>query len=98
MQDEFDAMDNLPVDIKIIGLNEIGEGTKDSFVEERDLPWLQDNEEEMVWLNWNIRYRDLLILDTENRSVALFNLSGTDLRSSDYDIVKAKFIELANEN
>ena len=98
MQDEFDAMDELPVQIKIIGLNAIDRSTRDSFLEDRDLPWLQDTEQERVWQQWNIQYRDLLILDTENRSVAVFNLTSTNLSTDDYETVKAEFLAHTNED
>ena len=98
MQNEFDAMSDLALGIKIIGLNEIGRSTNDSFVEGRDVPWLQDNSEQNVWERWGIRYRDLLLVDAENRAVAVFNLTATNLGTDDYEVVKAEFLDLAKAN
>ena len=96
MQDEFDAMTELTRPIQIVGLNGIDKDTKDSFVAERDLPWLLDTAEDDVWSQWKIAYRDLLILDPENKPVAVFNLTQFNLSDVHYDTVKDTFLDLAD--
>jgi len=45
----------------------------------RDLPWLQDTARDDVWGSWDVAYRDLVILDADNRKVAVFNLTEHNL-------------------
>ena len=45
----------------------------------RSLPWLQDTEQEEVWTSWDVAYRDIYVLDSENYPVAIYNLSQNDL-------------------
>jgi hypothetical protein len=40
-----------------------------------DIPLLQDTEEENVWDSWDVTYRDVLILNSENERVAVYNLT-----------------------
>lgn len=96
MQNEFDAMEDLLRPIQIIGVNGIDKDTKESFLLERDLPWLLDTRSENVWATWNVAYRDLLILDDENKPVAVFNLTELNLSDTDlYEQVKQTFVDLA---
>ena len=92
MQDEFDEA-GLP--IAIIGLNGIDKDTKTDFLEERDLPWLLDTDEQDVWNQWHIQYRDLLILDAENQPLEVYNLTNYNLSTDAYDTVKNSLIDLA---
>lgn len=46
---------------------------------DRDLPWLQDTAGQDVWGRWEPAYRDLVILDADNRRFAVFNLSDHNL-------------------
>ena len=63
MQDELDAMD-LPVDVQIIGVNQVGhESQNATMVEGRDLPWLQETADLNVWNLWDVTYRDVILLD-----------------------------------
>ncbi len=45
----------------------------------REIPWLQDTPEEDVWTRWAVEFRDLVILDGNNRKVAVFNLTEHNL-------------------
>ena len=78
--------------ISIVGLNEVGfegcVGDEDAFsecpsnmqmCEGRDLPWLQDMPEDDVWGLWEVAYRDVVILDGENRVFAVFNVTQYNL-------------------
>jgi hypothetical protein len=96
MQNEFDA-ENAALPIQIIGLNESDKTTTDSFTSDRDLPWLQDTVDQSVWKEWNIQYRDVLILDATNEPVMVFNLTQYNLSDSEnYETVKTAFEDLAN--
>lgn len=43
------------------------------------LPIIQDEAEVDVWARWAVTYRDVVILDGENRRVAVYNLTAHDL-------------------
>ncbi len=45
----------------------------------RTLPWLQDVLATDVWKSWAVEYRDVVVLDQENRPVAVYNLTTYDL-------------------
>jgi hypothetical protein len=79
MQNELDAA-GLPVPVQILGLNAVGlESGNAAVCTGRDLPWLQDVAEQNVWLSWNVAWRDVWILDTENVPVAIYNLTEHNL-------------------
>ena len=70
----------LPDSIAIIGVNEFGKaGSNDVFTDGRDLPWLQDTEEDAVWSQWGVEYRDVVLVDPEGSIVGVFNLTNQDL-------------------
>jgi hypothetical protein len=55
-------------------VNETGE--EDAIplaVEGKTGPWLQDVEHS-VWTLWNAQWRDVIVLDEENRQIAVFNV------------------------
>ena len=84
MQKELEAEG---FDTVIIGINEEGYTAEgDDFVDERPLPWLQDTAAENVWGTWGVSYRDVVILDEENRLYEVYNLSAHRLEEPDnYD-------------
>ena len=53
------------------------------MTEERDLPWLQDLQSTNVWEEWQITYRDVIVLNENNEYVGVVNLSLHDLENSD---------------
>jgi len=64
---------------------------------ERTIPWLQDAGDR-VHASWEPIYRDVVILDPQNRKVAVFNLTVHDLQKPDeYDALKALLLDLAGE-
>jgi hypothetical protein len=99
MQAEIDAQrqeSDLP--IAILGINEAGqEGGNDGMCQGRVLPWLQDTREVDVWRRrWNPIYRDVVMLDEENRFAGSFNLTEHNLAdSTNYARLKAKLVELS---
>jgi hypothetical protein len=75
MQDELVA-ENLATKIRIGGINIIGSELGNTTITTgRDLFWLQDTAAEHVWTQLQIQYRDVLILDGENRPVDVYNLT-----------------------
>jgi hypothetical protein len=46
---------------------------------ERDIPWLQDMPETDIWSDWDVVYRDVIVLDADNHPVAAFNLTTHDI-------------------
>ena len=63
----------------------------------RTLPWLQDDSEYEVWTTWDIDFRDVAILDGENRLIAIYNLTTNGLSdSANYDELDAIFREVAS--
>lgn len=70
----------LPDSIAIIGVNELGfEGGTEGFTDGRDLPWLQDSEEQAVWAQWGVSYRDVVLVDPNGKVAGVFNLTDHDL-------------------
>ena len=63
---------------------------------EGTLPILQDTEAKRVWNAMGIAYRDVLILDRENRWVGVYNLTDHDLKQADnYAALKAQLLALS---
>jgi hypothetical protein len=48
----------------------------------RTIPWLQDTNDAKVWASWAINFRDVIILDGENRVVGVYNLTDNSLADS----------------
>ena len=66
------------------------------MVDGRALPWLQETEAQKAWEPWEVRYRDVVILDAENRRAAVFNLTDHNLATpAEYDSLRALFESLA---
>lgn len=86
-----------PPDVHILGINEIGlESGNEAMCENRHLPWLQDTPADSVWASWDVTYRDVVVLDRENRKAAVYNLTVHDLSvEANYDSLKALLIEQA---
>ncbi|MHC4924562.1 MAG: hypothetical protein ACYTG4_10875 [Planctomycetota bacterium] len=82
--------DDPETSISILGVNGIGyESGNAAVTAGRDLPWLQDVAESNSWVAWGITYRDVLILDRQNRPVATFNLTENDLNvSANFDALR----------
>jgi hypothetical protein len=87
---EPDAGQRLP--IHIAGINAVGEERDNTrMCEGRRIAWLQDTPTERVWDRWSVAalrpdkpyvvWRDVVVLDAENRAIAIFNLTDHDLQS-----------------
>lgn len=84
MQDEL-VTENPGTIIRIVGCNQIGaEAGNPAICAGRDLPWTQDTLADNVWVEWNVTYRDVVVLDVDNVPVAVYNLTSHDLANPVY--------------
>lgn len=78
--------------IEIAGVDGIGlvgvDHTCDAFCTAKTIPWLEDTADLTVWTLWGVTYRDVYVLDTENKTVKVYNLTVNNLADS------AKYAEL----
>ena len=97
MQTDLDALD-LPVPVQILGVNQVGhESGNGSITSGRDLPWLQETSDALVWGPWEVTYRDVIVVDTDNVVVGVFNLTANNLANADaYDTLRQMFVDAAN--
>jgi hypothetical protein len=99
MQKELDqAGTKLP--IQLIGVNDAGYETGNASVTNmRTLPWLQPTAMQDVWEQWKPTYRDVVILDGENKVIGIYNLTANDLSNpANYAALKALLLAAANSN
>ena len=84
--------------IRILGVNEDGQqGSNALAVEGRTLRWLQDLAG-AAWGGWAVTYRDVIVLDEENREVGVFNLTVHDLgQPAEYAALLAMLKSAAGE-
>ena len=93
MQTQLDS-ENPELNINILGVNEIGhESGNSQIIDGRDLPWLQDIDDNGdgasdTWDSWDVTFRDVVITDAQNEKVAVYNLTNNDLA------IPANFAEL----
>ena len=85
------------IDASILGVNEVGfDSANDTITEGRDLPWLQETDEALVWTPWDVTYRDVIVLDGENKVFGVFNLTSQSLAEEDnYNTLKTLIIGAA---
>lgn len=107
LQDELDLA-RPDLGISIVGVNEVGfEGCVEdedvwdcpanvAMCEGRDMPWLQDVPEVDVWTLWDVAYRDLVILDGDNRIFATYNVTEHNLSlPEDYEGLRTLLLAAA---
>ena len=88
MQTELDS-ENPELNINILGVNEFGhESGNSQIIDGRDLPWLQDIDDNGdgasdTWDSWDVTFRDVIITDAQNEKVAVYNLTTNDLANTD---------------
>jgi hypothetical protein len=82
MQREVDTLATVRP-IRIFGLNEAGQESGNAAIcagpPPRSLPWLQDTQQAKVWTSWQVTYRDVIIVDGENKVIRAYNLTDHDL-------------------
>jgi hypothetical protein len=85
MQREIDteAAGTQGLPVKILGVNDVGQESGNSLiVAGRTLPWLQDVVQQSVWSSrWHVDWRDVFVLDPQNRKITVYNLTVHDLAS-----------------
>src|SRR5258706_9076646 len=65
--------------IRILGVDATGQEASNGLaVAGNTIPWLQDMKD-AAWGRWAVTWRDVVILDAENRKAAVFNLTDHDL-------------------
>jgi len=91
MQAELDATNP---GIHLNGVNETGhESGNAAACAGRTIRWLQDDLGVHVWALWGVTYRDVYVLDKDNRHVAVYNLTSHDLTvQANYDELKAMIL------
>ena len=75
-------------------INEMGfEHGQEDMASLVDLPLLQDTPEENAWNDWNVNYRDVIVLDEEGLLAGTYNLSANDLTTpASFDALKTLFM------
>ena len=83
--------------IKILGVNAAGEEIGNSgMCAGRVLPWLQDTPSANVWATWHVTFRDVVILDQENRVIQVYNLTEHSLADpGNYSALRDSLIDAA---
>ena len=90
MQKDIDTLATAHA-IRIIGVNAAGqESGNDGICVGRTLPWLQDVTlaDHSAWQLWHVTWRDVVVLDPDNKIVHVYNLTSNDLTNP------AKYAEL----
>lgn len=85
------------LDIRILGVNGIGHESENAAnCAGRVLPWLQDVVASDVWTLWQVTYRDVIILDEENKVLSIYNLTSNDLGvQANYDALRDLLVQAA---
>lgn len=97
MQAELDAEQTDPP-IQVLGLNDVAYSSgNDAITTGRTLPWLQPAAgEDDIWVQWNVTYRDVIVLDPQNNRVFTFNLTVNNLADpADYANLKSQLLDAA---
>ena len=82
----------------ILGVNTIGaEGGNAEICAGRHLPWLQDTDADSVGASWGVTYRDVIVLDPDNKVDEIYNLTAHDLSiPGNYNALKTILVTAAS--
>ena len=96
MQRELKAA-NPDLNVEILGVNRSDEAVFNNLIiAERTLPWLQDPKSATAWSAWEVTWRDVFVVDSQNRMRFVFNLTAHDLTyPSNYSTLKQMFLQTA---
>jgi hypothetical protein len=85
------------LDFALLAVNNVGHDSGiEAMSDGRDLPLLQDTEAEDAWGTWGVTYRDVVVLDHENRVFGVFNLTEHDLANArHYAALKQMLVDAA---
>ncbi|MBZ5715148.1 hypothetical protein [Nannocystis pusilla] len=83
--------------IELLGVNGAGlETGVPQMAAGRFIPLLQDVAEVDAWTQWEVVYRDVIILDRDGVPVGVFNLTEHDLSMmGEYEALKGMLIDVA---
>jgi hypothetical protein len=71
------------ISIRILGVNAPEESAGNvGMCAGRVLPWLQDQKPPDAWHLWQADFRDVIVLDLENKVVSVYNLTVHNLADS----------------
>lgn len=71
---------NTDFNIEIAGVNDASKAAFNAVITSgRTIPWLQDTATDNVWTRWQVGYRDLRVLDSQNQLLAVYNLTEHNL-------------------
>jgi hypothetical protein len=88
---------NPQINIEVLGVNRQDRSDYNSNIAPYHLPWLQDTFTNSVWGLWHVTYRDLRILDSQNRLFTTYNLTDHDLSDAgNRETLKEAFMEAAS--
>jgi hypothetical protein len=98
MQAELDAEagpGRLP--IHLLGVNAVGQEAGNPGINTiGSCPWLQDQSSQGVWGRWRPLYRDVFVLDAQNRRITAYNLTSHDLGDpANYAYLKSVLVQAA---
>ncbi|HND30628.1 MAG TPA: hypothetical protein PKY30_08140 [Myxococcota bacterium] len=96
MQQEL-LVDRPDLQISLLAVNEAGHESGNYLIPDiGSLPMVQDDSTALVWSNWGAVWRDVIVLDQENRPVLTYNLTTYNLATPEnYDLLKAELIRIA---
>ena len=85
--------------MQILGVNPVGlESGNATISAGRDLPWLQEVATDSIVVEdaWDVTFRDVIILNTDNEKVDVYNLTTYDLeQAANREELKAKLRAVA---
>lgn len=87
------------LNIELVGVNMAGfESGVSAMAEGRDLPLLQDTDSVDATTEWAAVYRDVVIVDADNRRVTAYNLTEHNLAEpANYAELRALLLDAAGE-
>ena len=81
------------MDIVVVNLPGLESGNDDLFAATL-LPVVQDDAVANVWTNWGATWRDVYVLDPDNRVTEVFNLTTYDLSdAANYEALYGLFVD-----
>ncbi len=96
------AQSHPDLDIQILGINDWALALGNETISAgRDIPWLQDVDVDKngisdVWDQWDVTFRDVVILDSNGEKVEAFNLTVHNLADpQNYETLRQMFINAA---
>ena len=96
MQQELES-EHPELDFGLLAVNQEGhEAGVELMADDRDIPLLQDTSVVDAWTAWGVTYRDVVVLDGDNRVFGVFNLTEHDLADpTHYATLKQMLVDAA---